>query len=154
MAISPPELLAAIRNKRFLGLDLGTKTIGLATSDPGGIIATPFKTIRRTKLAKDLDELVAIIEAEQPTALVLGLPINMDGTEGPRCQATRQFAHDVGKRITLPICLWDERLSTSAVDRMMTEEADLSRARRAEVVDKLAAAYILQGVLDFVARVK
>ena len=154
MAISPQHLLAAVNNKRFLGPDLGTKTIGVAISDPGGIIATPLKTIKRTKLAKDLDELVEIIEKESPTALVLGLPVNMDGTEGPRCQATRQFAHDIGKRITIPISLWDERLSTSAVERMMTDEADLSRARRAQLVDKLAAAYILQGILDYLARVK
>lgn len=154
MTISPSELLATFKNKRFLGVDLGTKTIGLATSDAGGIIATPLKTIRRSKLSKDLDELEAIINEEKPTALVLGLPMNMNGSEGPRCQATRQFAHDVQKRIRIPICLWDERLSTSAVERMMTDEADISRSRRAQVVDKLAAAYILQGALDYIARVK
>lgn len=154
MTISPTELLAAIKDRRFLGIDLGTKTIGLAFSDHGGIIATPYRTIKRTKLAKDLEELLAIIQRESPTALVLGLPVNMDGTEGPRCQATRQFAHDITRQLIIPICLWDERLSTMAVNRMMTEEADLSRARRAELVDKLAAAYMLQGALDYLSRVK
>lgn len=154
MSISPPELLATINNKRFIGLDLGTKTIGVALSDPGGIIATPVKTIKRSKLSKDLEELKSIMNEEKPTAVVLGMPINMNGSEGPRCQATRQFAHDLSKHISIPICLWDERLSTSAVDRMMTETADLPRQRRAELVDKLAAAYILQGILDYLPRIK
>ena len=152
MTIAPPDMLATLSRKRFLALDLGTKTIGLATSDPSGMIATPLATIKRTKLAADLDALMATIKEEAPSALILGLPINMDGSEGKRCQATRQFAHDLGKRTELPICLWDERLSTSVVDRMMTEQADLSRQRRAELVDKLAAAYILQGVLDYIAK--
>jgi putative Holliday junction resolvase len=144
----PADLLDGIdRNGRVLGLDLGTKTIGLALSDAGRMIATPYETVKRTKLKADLARLSDIITQEGVAALVLGLPFNMDGSEGPRCQATRQFADDLGKVIDLPLTFWDERLSTYAAEQMLIE-ADLSRKRRQEVIDKVAAAVILQGCLD------
>ncbi len=141
------------RNARLLALDLGTRTIGLALSDVGRTIATPFDTIARSKLAADLARLVSVIEAEGVGALVLGLPINMDGSEGPRCQATRQFAADLLKRTDVPLSFWDERLSTRAAEIALLD-ADMSRKRRAEVIDKVAAAVILQGFLDFLAASK
>lgn len=137
--------------QRYLGLDLGTKTIGLALSDVGHRIASPYATIQRRKFKDDAAELVRIAGKEGVAALVLGLPVNMDGTEGPRCQAARAFARNIAQILPLPIALWDERMSTMAVQRMMTDEADLSRARRAELVDKLAASYILQAYLDWLA---
>lgn len=137
--------------RRYLGLDLGTKTIGLALSDAGHRIATPLRTLVRRKFTQDAAELAAVITAENVGALVLGLPVNMDGSEGPRCQATRAFARNIAGVARLPIALWDERMSTVAVERMMVE-ADLSRARRAELVDKLAAGYILQSYLDWLMR--
>jgi len=135
------------RGQAVLGLDLGSKTIGLAKSDLSFTIASPLETIRRTKFTKDALELKAIIDANQIGALVLGLPYNMDGTEGPRCQSTRQFAANLLEKFDIPITYWDERMSTQAVTRTLLE-ADASRKRRAEVVDKMAAAYILQGALD------
>ncbi len=134
--------------QRFLGLDLGTKTIGLALSDEGHRIATPYATIARKKLKDDVAELNRVVNKEGVGALVLGLPVNMDGTEGPRCQAARAFARNIAPLVPVPLTYWDERLSTVAVQRMMVE-ADLSRARRAELVDKLAASYILQAYLDW-----
>lgn len=131
----------------LLGLDLGTKTIGLAISDADRRIATPLKTIKRTKFTADATELAAICDQNRVGALILGLPLNMDGTEGPRAQSTRAFARNLEKIVPLPILFWDERLSTHAVTRTLLE-ADTSRKRRAEVVDKMAAAYILQGALD------
>ncbi len=150
MPICKPSALKAqlARNQTILGLDLGTKTIGLALSDVGYMIASPLKTIARRKFSQDMAELSDIIQKHNVGALVLGLPVQMDGSEGPRAQATRSFAAEVLKRIDLPIAFWDERLSSSAVERMLTDEADLSRKRRAEVVDKAAAAYILQGALE------
>jgi putative Holliday junction resolvase len=136
----------------LLGLDLGTKTIGLALSDLRRAIASPLAVIRRTKFQADLLELRQYIEKHRPVALVLGLPVNMDGTEGTRAQATRGFARNIERQLGLPIFFWDERLSTAAVTRTLIE-ADASRKRRGEVVDKMAAAYILQGVLDRMARV-
>ena len=136
----------------MLGLDLGTKTIGLALSDLRRAIASPLAVIRRTKFQADLLELRQYIEKHRPVALVLGLPVNMDGTEGTRAQATRGFARNIERQLGLPIFFWDERLSTAAVTRTLIE-ADASRKRRGEVVDKMAAAYILQGVLDRMARV-
>lgn len=136
----------------MLGLDLGTKTIGLALSDLRRAIASPLAVIHRTKFQADLQELRRFIEAHHPVALVLGLPVNMDGTEGTRAQATRGFARNIERELGLPIFFWDERLSTAAVTRTLIE-ADASRKRRGEVVDKMAAAYILQGVLDRMARV-
>ena len=136
---------------RLLGLDLGTKTIGIAVSDVTRRIATPLRTIKRTKFTADAGELVKLAEAEKALAFVLGLPINMDGTEGPRCQSTRAFARNLEKLTPVPILFWDERLSTAAVQRMLIAD-DRSRAQRAELVDKLAAAYILQGALDRLAQ--
>jgi putative Holliday junction resolvase len=151
---SPAELGAALgRNQRLLGLDLGEKTIGLALSDPGLMVASPVSTIRRVKFTLDAQELLKLVEARQVGGLVLGLPLNMDGTEGPRCQSVRQFAANLTKLKDLPILFWDERLSTVAVEREMIS-ADLSRGKRAKVVDQAAAAFILQGVLDAIARTK
>jgi putative Holliday junction resolvase len=133
--------------RRFMGLDLGDKTIGLALSDVRGTIATPLDTIRRRKFTADAEALIALIDEHDVAALVLGLPVNMDGTEGPRCQSTRQFAANLLQKRDIPIAFQDERLSTAAVTRTLIE-ADVSRARRAEVVDKMAAAYILQAALD------
>jgi putative Holliday junction resolvase len=133
--------------KRILGHDLGDKTIGLATSDTTLAIATPRLTIARTKFQADARALLEFAEKEGIGLLVLGLPLNMDGSEGPRAQATRAFARNLSKLTELPIMYWDERLSTAAVERTMIE-ADLSRAKRDKNVDKLAAAFILQGVLD------
>ena len=136
--------------ERLLGLDLGTKTIGLALSDLSLTVATPRTTLKRVKFAKDAAALLALIAEENVGGLVLGLPLNMDGTEGPRAQSTRAFAKNFGALSDVPLVLWDERLSTAAVTRTLLE-ADASRKRRAEVVDKLAAAYILQGALERMA---
>lgn len=138
------------RHTRLLGLDIGEKTIGLAISDSAQSIASPVETIRRSKFAKDAARLKEIIAERRVGALVLGLPVNMDGSEGPRCQSTRQFARNLATLgdVTLPFAFWDERLSTKAVERFLIDEQDMTRKRRAEVIDKLAAAYILQGALD------
>jgi putative Holliday junction resolvase len=145
------ELVSALpRNVRVLGLDLGTKTIGLALSDVERRIATPLETLKRTKFTADAQKIVAIVTRFHVGALVLGLPLNMDGSEGPRAQATRAFARNLEKLVACPILFWDERLSSAAVNRMLIE-SDASRSRRAELVDKTAAAYILQGFLDFAA---
>ena len=132
---------------RLMALDVGEKTIGLAISDVMRSIATPLETIRRRKFTNDITTLQLAIEKHQIKGLMIGLPINMDGSHGPRVQSIRTFAANISKTIPLPITLWDERLSTVAVQRTMLE-ADLSRARRAELVDKLAASYMLQGFLD------
>jgi putative Holliday junction resolvase len=132
---------------RLIGIDPGSKTLGLAMSDGLRTIATPLETIKRTKFSKDLLKLQAIVKEHAICGLVLGYPVNMDGSEGPRCQSVRQLASNLQQAITLPTLLWDERLSTAAVERTMLA-ADLSRQRRSELVDKLAASYILQGVLD------
>jgi putative holliday junction resolvase len=134
-------------NSRLMGLDLGTTTIGVATSDLTRQIATPVTTIDRTKFTPDAAELLAIAARENVGVIVLGLPINMDGSEGPRAQATRAFARNLAKLTPLSIVYWDERLSTAAVERMLIQ-ADASRAKRDKVIDKLAAAYILQAALD------
>lgn len=131
----------------LLGLDLGTKTIGLALSDIGRQIATPLHTIERKKFTIDAAALLAEAKKHSVAALILGLPLNMDGSEGPRAQATRAFARNLTGLTDLPIIFWDERLSTAAVTRTLLE-ADASRKRRDEVVDKMAAAFILQGALD------
>jgi len=132
---------------KLLGLDLGTKTIGVAVSDGLRYTATPLETIARTKFTADAARLLALIAENQAVGLVLGLPLNMDGSEGPRAQSTRAFARNLAQKTPLPVVFWDERLSTSAVTRMLIE-ADTRRDRRTEVVDKLAASYILQGFLD------
>ena len=136
---------------RIMGLDLGTKTIGVAISDGMRYSATPLETIKRTKFTQDAIRLEELIAQNNIAAIILGLPLNMDGSEGPRVQSTRAFARSLAQRISLPIAFWDERLSTSAVTRMMID-ADLRRDRRAEIVDKLAASYILQGALDRLRR--
>ena len=140
------------RGGRLMGLDLGTETIGVAVSDAGFAIATPVETIRRTKFKADAERLKALVAERQAGALVYGLPVNMDGTEGKRCQSVREFAREFDKRCPLPYAFWDERLSTAAVQRMLIDEADMSRKRRAEVVDRAAAAYIIQGALNALAQ--
>ena len=136
---------------KILGLDLGTKTIGVAISDGMRYSATPLETIKRTKFTQDAERIIELVAENNAVALILGLPLNMDGTEGPRVQSTRAFARNLTQKLALPIAFWDERLSTAAVTRMMID-ADLRRDRRAEVVDKLAASYILQGALDRLRR--
>lgn len=133
---------------RVIGLDLGSKTIGVAISDLGRLIASPYKTITRKKFRKDCKNIASIIEHQQIAGVILGYPINMDGTYGPRAQSTRQFAVNLIDELGITLSLWDERLSTVAVTRTMIE-ADLSRARQKQVVDKMAAAFILQGALDY-----
>lgn len=130
-----------------MGLDLGTKTIGVATSDPDRKIATAVETIARTAFTADARRLLALAAERNAVGFVLGLPINMDGSEGPRAQSTRAFARNFAKLTELPIALWDERLSTAAVERQLIE-ADVSRAKRAAVIDQHAAMFILQGALD------
>src|SRR5437660_4504294 len=135
----------------LIGLDLGTKTIGVATSDPDRRIATAVETIARTRLAADIARVLALAAERRVVGFVLGLPINMDGTEGPRAQSTRAFARNFADRTELPIALWDERLSTAAVERELIA-ADVTRAKRAAVIDQHAAAFVLQGALDRLAR--
>ena len=132
---------------RLTGLDLGTKTIGVALSDVGRTIASGLETIKRRKFTLDAERLQALITEHAAAGLVLGLPINLDGTEGPRAQSTRAFARNLNARLALPILLWDERLSTQAAERVLLA-ADQSRRRRAHVIDKMAATLILQGALD------
>ncbi|SDN27739.1 putative holliday junction resolvase [Lutimaribacter pacificus] len=129
------------------GLDLGERTIGVAVSDTFLSVATPLETIRRRKFGQDAEKLLAILSARNIGGLVLGLPRNMDGTEGPRCQSTRAFARNLARLTDLPIGFWDERLSTVAAEKALLE-ADTTRKRRAEVIDHVAASYILQGALD------
>lgn len=138
---------AVVKFKSLIGLDLGTKTIGVAVSDTLWSIATPRETIKRKKFGLDADALDVIITDADAGGIVLGLPMNMDGSEGPRCQATRAFARNLAARCDLPIGFWDERLSSVAAERAMLE-ADMSRAKRAEAIDHVAAGYILQGALD------
>ena len=135
------------RDRRLMGLDLGTKTIGLALSDLTLVIASPLETIRRQKFTQDAAALLALVDKHGVGGLVLGHPLNMDGSTGPRAQASESFARNLARLSAIPVALWDERLSTVAVTRTLLE-ADTSRRRRAEVVDKMAAAYILQGALD------
>lgn len=135
------------KDQRVLGLDLGTKTLGLALSDVGRSVATAWQTIKRTKFQKDADILLDLCGRENVGGLVLGLPLNMDGSEGPRAQATRAFARNLATRSDLPLAFWDERLSTVAAERAMIE-ADMSRKKRADKIDAAAAAFLLQGALD------
>jgi putative Holliday junction resolvase len=142
------ELPAVVPQMRALaGLDLGTVTIGIAVSDRLLSVATPLETIRRKKFGVDAAKLIAVLDAREIGGIVLGLPRNMDGSEGPRCQATRAFARNLEKLTALPITYWDERLSTVAAEKALLE-ADTTRKRRAEVIDHVAAGYILQGALD------
>jgi putative Holliday junction resolvase len=135
----------------LIGLDLGTKTIGVAASDPDRKIATAVETVRRTSFSADAQRLLALAAERAAVGFVLGLPVNMDGSEGPRAQSTRAFARNLAKLTDLPIALWDERLSTAAVERELIA-ADVSRAKRAAVIDQHAAMFILQGALDRLAR--
>ena len=132
----------------LVGLDLGEKTIGVAVSDIGLMIASPLALIRRAKFTADAEALLKLMASRGAGGVVIGLPVNMDGTEGPRCQSVRAFGRNLLRLRELPIAFWDERLSSAAVNRMLIDEADASRARRAELVDKAAAAWILQGALD------
>jgi putative Holliday junction resolvase len=135
----------------LIGLDLGTKTIGVAASDPDRKLATGVETVARSKFTEDAARLIALAAERNAIGFVLGLPLNMDGSEGPRAQSTRAFARNFSKLTELPIALWDERLSTAAVERELIA-ADMSRARRDAVIDQHAAAFILQGALDRLAR--
>lgn len=146
----PPHLG---RDARLLGLDVGTKTIGMALSDVTRSVATPFDTIGRTKFTADAKTIREVVEKNQVGALVIGFPLNLDGSEGPRAQSTRAFASNLAAHVEVPMVFWDERLSTAAVERHLIE-ADASRKRRAEVVDRMAAAYILQGALDRLRRLE
>ncbi len=149
---NPSDLRRLIPNgARLLGLDVGTKTIGMALSDTTWLVATPFDTIRRTRFRDDAARLAAEIERHRVGGIVVGLPVSLDGSEGPRAQGVRQFARNLLEHVDLPLAFWDERLSTAAVEREMIA-ADLSRKRRAEIIDKVAAAYILQGLLDRLGR--
>ena len=148
------EFSAALPSMQALiGLDLGEKTIGVAVSDSFLSVATPLETVRRKKFGLDAARLIEIIKDRRIGGLVLGLPRNMDGSEGPRCQSTRAFARNFDKLSPIPITFWDERLSTVAAEKALLE-ADTTRKRRAEVIDHVAAGYILQGVLDRLAVLK
>ncbi len=143
------DLPAALpRHAPIVGLDLGEKTVGVAVSDLSLTVATPLELIRKTKFTADAAALFKLMESRGAGGIVIGLPVNMDGTEGPRCQSSRAFARNLLRLRELPIAFWDERMSSMAVNRMLIDEADMNRARRAEVVDKAAAAWILQGALD------
>jgi len=148
---SVEDFVAALPpNRAVAGLDLGDKTIGVALSDLRRQVATPIEVIRREKFTLDAAKLLALLSARGAAGIVLGLPLNMDGTVGPRVQATQAFARNLEKLTDLPICYWDERLSTVAAERALLE-ADTSRKRRKEVIDQVAAGYILQGALDRMA---
>jgi putative Holliday junction resolvase len=153
MPVSNPAALgAALRpGQRLMGLDVGTKTIGVAVSDPLRMVASPVETIRRTKFRADAERLAALATKLGVGGIVIGLPVSMDGTEGPRCQSVRQFAANLEPYLPLPMAFWDERLSTAAVEREMIAH-DMTRKRRAEIIDRVAAAYILQGFLDWLRR--
>ncbi len=148
-SLNPLSALPA--SGKLLGLDLGTKTIGVAISDGMRYSATPLETVKRQKFTQDAERLLQLIAENNAVGVILGLPLNMDGSEGPRAQSTRAFARNLAQKTAIPIVFWDERLSTSAVTRTLIE-ADVRRDRRAEVVDKLAASYILQGALERLRR--
>ena len=140
------------KGERLLGLDVGEKTVGLAISDRGLAVASPLETLKRGKLADDVAALGQVCRERTIGGLLVGLPVNMDGSEGPRCQSVRQFVANLAEHgLGLPAAFWDERLSTAAVERLLIAEADMTRKRRGQVVDKMAAAYILQGALDALA---
>ena len=149
---NPAELREAVApGKRLMGLDVGTKTIGLAVSDTRRVIATPLETIRRRRLREDMARLFALIDTHAVGGLVIGLPLTLAGKDGPRTQSVRQFARNLIAQRDIPVTFWDERLSTAAVTREMIA-ADLTCKRRGEIVDRVAAAYILQGCLDYLGR--
>jgi putative Holliday junction resolvase len=141
-----PALLAPYTP--LVGLDLGEKTIGVAVSDATRSIATPLELIRKVKFTEDAGALFKLMESRGAGGIVIGLPVNMDGSEGPRCQSSRAFARNLLRLKDISIAFWDERMSSMAVNRMLIDEVDMNRARRAEVVDKAAAGWILQGALD------
>ncbi len=132
----------------WLGLDLGEKTIGVAASDATRMIASPLELVRKTKFTEDADAVLKLMRGRNASGLIIGLPLNMDGTEGPRAQSCRAFARNLDRIQPVNVAFWDERLSTSAVERFLIDELDLTRKRRAGVVDRTAAAWILQGALD------
>ncbi len=142
------EFAALAPAGRLLGIDPGSHVIGVAISDDLRVIASPYQKINRSKWAKDAAMIQTILHENKVAAMIIGYPLNMDGSEGPRCQSVRQMAKNLHQQCSLPILLWDERLSTAAVTRTLIDDGDVSRARRAELVDKLAAAYMLQGALD------
>ena len=147
--VDPAGLLATLpREGRLIGLDVGTKTIGIAMSDVLRSVASPYRTIERTKFTHDGRELVKLVDHQHAAGLVIGLPLNMDGSEGPRCQSVRQFVINLLVMRELPVLLQDERLSTAAAERTMIEDYDMSRQKRAARVDAGAAAWILQAALD------
>lgn len=149
----PAELSSILRpGQCLLGLDVGTKTVGIAISDSALIIASPLMVIRRTKFSTDAKTLFNLVDENNVGALVVGLPVEMDGNEGRQAQSVRTFVDNLLDLRDLNIAFWDERLSTVAVERMMVEKADLSRKKRNKVVDRAAAAYILQGVIDFLPK--
>jgi putative holliday junction resolvase len=150
-ADAPNPLDALPPSGKLLGLDLGTKTIGIAVADGMRYSATPLETIKRTKFTQDAERIIQLIAENAAVGIVIGLPLNMDGSEGPRVQSTRAFVRNLLPKISIPVVFWDERLSTSAVTRTLIE-ADVRRDKRAEVVDKLAASYILQGALERLRR--
>lgn len=153
MLVALEELRAATPGgARLIGVDLGSKTIGLALSDATWTIASPLETLRRGKFAVDAARLLALMDARQAGGVVLGMPVALDGGDSPRAQASRAFARNLLAVRDVPLAFWDERLSTAAVERMLIREVDVTRARRAQIVDKLAAAYILQGALDRLSR--
>ena len=141
------------KNSALMGLDLGSKTIGVAISDGLRAVATPLKTIKRTKFSDEVKILFHLIAEREISGIILGLPKNMDGSEGPRCQSTRAFARNIIRLKDFPIAFWDERLSTVAAERALLE-ADINRKRRSEVIDHVAASYILQGALDRISHDK
>ncbi len=144
-----PDLRAALPpGRRLIGIDPGTRQIGIALSDVGLMLASPFATLRRGKLRANAAEIARIAREQGAAGLVVGLPLSLDGTAGPAAQAARDWTHAVSDATGLPASLWDERLSSAAVNRFLVAEADLSRARRAELVDRMAAAYMLQAALD------
>jgi putative Holliday junction resolvase len=147
--INMAALRAGLRpGQRLIGLDFGARTIGVALSDVGLMLASPHTGLRRAKLAVNAAEIAAVARAQDAGGLVVGLPLSMDGRLGPAAQAARDWARDLSDRVALPVSLWDERLSSAAVNRFLVDEADMTRKRRAAVVDQMAAAYILQAALD------
>lgn len=149
---NPGDLKSVLKpGERVLGLDVGTKTIGMALSDTTLLVATPFDTIRRKRFRDDVLRLLAEIDKHGVGAVAIGLPLALDGRDSPRTQGVRQFARNLMAARELPVVLWDERMSTAAVERQMIE-ADMTRKRRTEIIDKVAAAYILQGLLDRIGR--
>jgi putative Holliday junction resolvase len=153
MPVVPMAEMKPARGTRLLALDLGDKIIGVALSDVTRTVASPMQALAKKKFTVNAAELAAIAAENEVGGIVIGLPVNMDGSEGPRAQSARQFAANLATKIDLPIALWDERLTTAAVTRTLLE-ADASRARRAKLVDKLAAAYMLQGALDYLSDIE